>query len=145
MRIGEVATRTRTAVDTIRYYERLGLVPPPGRTASNYRTYAPAHVERLEFIRRCRGLDMSLAEIRALLVFCDQPQRHCDSVNDVLDERIRHVERRIDELQRLARELRQLRGVCRAPGSAADCRILNRLRSAAPARGRRRPAAVTRG
>lgn len=145
MRIGEVAARTRTAVDTIRYYERLGLVPPPGRTASNYRTYAPAHVERLEFIRRCRGLDMSLAEIRALLVFCDQPQRHCDAVNDVLDQRIHHVEGRIEELQRLARELRQLRGVCRSPGSAADCRILNRLRSAPPARGRRRPAAVTRG
>jgi Cd(II)/Pb(II)-responsive transcriptional regulator len=133
MRIGEVAERTQTPVDTIRYYERLGLLPKPGRTASNYRAYTPGQVERLNFIRRCRGLDMSLEEIRALLVFCDQPQRHCRSVNEVLDEHIRHVEDRISQLQRLARELQQLRGVCRAPGTAGDCQILNQLRHSSSA------------
>ena len=65
----------------------------------------------------------------ALLVFCDEPQRHCNEVNAVLDERIKHVDQRIEELTRLARELKQLRGVCRAPGTAGDCRILNTLRS----------------
>lgn len=134
MRIGEVAEVTRTPVDTIRYYERLGLLPKPGRTASNYRAYTSGQVERLNFIRRCRSLDMSLDEIRELLVFCDEPQRHCHAVNDVLDGHIRQVEDRIGQLQRLARELRQLRAVCRAPGTAADCRILGRLRSDRPVR-----------
>lgn len=132
MRIGEVAERTQTPVDTIRYYERLGLLPKPGRTTSNYRAYTSGQIERLNFIRRCRGLDMSLNEIRELLVFCDEPQRHCRAVNDVLDEHIRHVEDRISELRRLTRELRQLRAVCRAPGTAAECRILNTLRAAVP-------------
>ena len=133
MRIGEMATLTETPVDTIRYYERLGLLSAPARTGSNYRSYAPAQAERLHFIRRCRGLDMSLAEIRSLLVFCDQPQRHCHDVNAVLDEHIRHVDQRIEELNRLALELKQLRAVCRAPGRAANCRILNTLRSDAVA------------
>ena len=136
MRIGEVADQTGTPVDTLRYYERLGLLPPPARTGSNYRAYSAAHVDRLHFIRRCRGLDMSLAEIRSLLVFCDEPQRHCNDVNAVLDERIRHVDQRIEELTRLSRELKQLRGVCRAPGTAGNCRILNTLRSSAAPVGR---------
>ena len=142
MRIGQMADRTRTPVDTIRYYERQGLLPKPERTASNYRAYPPGHMERLNFIRRCRGLDMSLEEIRALLVFCDQPQLHCRSVNDVLDEHIRHVEDRIQQLRRLAKELRQLHGVCRAPGTAADCQILNALRSNASVPSK--PAAIGR-
>ena len=133
MRIGEVATLTETPVDTIRYYERLGLLPAPARTSSNYRSYSAAQIERLHFIRRCRSLDMSLAEIRSLLVFCDQPQRHCHDVNAVLDAHIRQVDQRIEELSRLAGELKQLRAVCRAPGRAADCRILNVLRSDAAA------------
>lgn len=129
MRIGEIATLTETPVDTIRYYERQGLLPAPARTSSNYRTYSTAQVQRLHFIRRCRSLDMSLAEIRSLLVFCDQPQRHCHDVNAVLDEHIRQVDQRIEELDRLARELKQLRAVCRAPGKAENCRILTTLRS----------------
>lgn len=111
------------------------MLPALARTGSNYRAYSTAHVERLHFIRRCRGLDMSLAEVRLLLVFCDEPQRHCKDVNAMLDERIRHVDQRIEELTRLSRELKQLRGVCRAPGTAGNCRILTTLRSsAAPAR-----------
>ena len=147
MRIGEVATLTETPVDTIRYYERLGLLPAPARTGSNYRSYSAAQIERLHFIRRCRSLDMSLAEIRSLLVFCDQPQRHCHDVNAVLDEHIRHVDQRIEELSRLARELKQLRAVCRAPGKAADCRILNVLRSdaTAPTRSKHRHAGRSHG
>ena len=133
MRIGEVADQTGTPVDTLRYYERLGCCRRPRGPVRNYRAYSAAHVDRLHFIRRCRGLDMSLAEIRSLLVFCDEPQRHCKDVNAVLDERIRHVDQRIEELTRLSRELKQLRGVCRAPDTAGNCRILNTLRgSAAP-------------
>lgn len=129
MRIGEVAELTGTPVDTIRYYERQGLLTAPGRSPANYRTYASEQVDRLHFIRRCRALDISLQEIRSLLVFCDEPGRHCTDVNDLLDEHIRHVDERIEELQRLARDLKQLRSVCRRPGSADRCEILKTLRS----------------
>lgn len=132
MRIGELAQRTQTPVDTIRYYERLGLLPRPARTTTNYRSYSAAQAERLQFIRRCRSLDMSLDEIRSLLVFCDQPERHCDDVNGTIEAHIRHVDERIEELKRLARELRQLRAACRAPGASAHCQILATLRTEAP-------------
>jgi Cd(II)/Pb(II)-responsive transcriptional regulator len=132
LRIGELAERTQTPVDTIRYYERVGLLAKPARTASNYRAYSDEAAQRLDFIRRCRRLDMSLDEIRALLSFCDEPTRNCEAVNDVLDENIRHVDQRLEELQRLARDLKQLRSVCRSPGTAQDCRTLRSLRTDAP-------------
>jgi Cd(II)/Pb(II)-responsive transcriptional regulator len=128
MRIGELAECTQTPADTIRYYERLGLLPKPARTASNYRSYSSEQADRLHFVRRCRGLDMSLDEIRSLLVFCDERQRRCHEVNEKLDEHIRHVDQKLEELQRLARELKQLRSVCRAPGKAENCKILRSLR-----------------
>ena len=129
MRIGELAERTDTPVDTIRYYERAGLLPAPSRTTSNYRSYSAAHAERLRFVRRCRGLDMSLNEIRTLLKFCDEPSRKCGEVNDVLDQHIVDLERRLEELLALACALKQLRAVCRSPGTAASCRILQSLRA----------------
>lgn len=129
MRIGELAARTATPVDTVRYYESLGLLPRPARTGANYRSYSESDVERLHFVRRCRALDMSLDEIRALLVFCDEPSRPCGEVNALLDEHIGHVEQRIEELQRLAGELRSLRSVCQSPGHAVDCEILRLLGS----------------
>ena len=73
MRIGELAKAAETQVETIRYYEREALLPQPERTDGNYRVYGPEHVERLLFIRYCRGLDMTLDEIRALLRMKDAP------------------------------------------------------------------------
>ena len=64
MKIGELSTASSTAIETIRYYEREGLLPPPGRTEGNFRIYEASHLERLQFIRYCRGLDMSLDEVR---------------------------------------------------------------------------------
>ena len=133
MRIGELAHRTATAVDTIRYYERVGLLPAPARTSSNYRSYSAAQVKRLQFIRRCRDLDIPLAHIRDLVRFCNAPRRHCREVNALLDDHIRQLQVRIDALKVLSRELQQLRAVCRNPGAAAGCRILQSLRQAPPA------------
>jgi len=140
MKIGEIAARAQTPVDTVRYYERIGLLPAPARTAANYRRYDAAHVARLDFIRRCRALDMSLQEIRALLGFCDDPQRDCGEVNALLDQHIGHVQARLVELQALHAELRQLRRVCRAPGQAGACRILQALRRPGAPRPRKRAA-----
>ena len=77
MKIGELARRTGCQVETIRYYEREGLLPEPARSPGNYRLYGSAHVERLTFIRHCRALDMTLGEIRTLLMHRDHPERDC--------------------------------------------------------------------
>ena len=86
MKIGELAKLTDTQVETVRYYEREGLLPAPARSDGNYRLYTQAHVERLSFIRNCRSLDMTLEEIRSLLSLRDSPQDQCESVNALIDE-----------------------------------------------------------
>ena len=125
MRIGELADATQTTVETIRFYEREGLLPAPGRSSGNYRLYTPAHAERLAFIRHCRNLDMTMDEIRRLLAFRDHPGADCGEVNALLDEHIGHVAERIRDLHKLERELRELRACCVVPG--ADCGILGQL------------------
>jgi len=127
MKIGDLARATRCAVETVRYYEREGLLPSPARSGGNYRLYGPGHVERLRFIRHCRSLDMTHDEIRALLAFRDAPGKKCDEVNALLDEHIGHVARRIDELRLLERELKKLRGQCRVVRTARDCGIMQSL------------------
>lgn len=127
MKIGELAKQTATPVETIRYYEREGLLPAPARTDANYRTYAAGHAERLSFIRHCRSLDMTLAEIRTLLQFKDAPEQDCGAVNELLDAHIGHVAQRIRELRALERQLRELRARCVARQDAQHCGILSGL------------------
>lgn len=136
MKIGELAAATATPVETIRYYERAGLLVAPARSGSgNYRRYGEADQQRLAFIRRCRALDMTLDEVRTLLAFIDAPGPDCERVNGLLDEHIGHVAARIAELKRLERQLRELRARCVALGSGAACGILQGLMGGeAPAR-----------
>lgn len=133
MKIGELATASDTVVETIRYYEREGLLPAPARTESNYRSYGPEHLARLQFIRYCRSLDMSLDEVRVLLRFKDSPNANCGDVNAVLDEHIGHVSRRIRELRALEKELKELRSQCAEVRQAQDCGILEGLSKASNA------------
>lgn len=130
MRIGELSTAASTAVETIRYYEREGLLPAPRRTKGNYRMYDKPHLERLQFIRYCRGLDMSLDEVRVLLRVKDAPAENCDDVNALLDEHIAHVAKRILELRRLEHKLRTLRQHCTASRPADTCGILSGMAEA---------------
>ncbi|HWS06103.1 MAG TPA: Cd(II)/Pb(II)-responsive transcriptional regulator, partial [Burkholderiaceae bacterium] len=109
MKIGELARLAGTNVETIRYYERDGLLPVPARSEGNYRIYGDAHVQRLSFIRRCRSLDMTLDEIRVLLHFKESPQENCADVNRLLDRHIGHVAQRMQELQELESQLKDLR------------------------------------
>ena len=127
MKIGELATATATGVETIRFYEREALLPTPARTAGNYRIYGEEHVDRLAFIRHCRGLDMSLDEIRVLLRFKDAPHEECGEVDRLLDAHIGHVAHRIRELKDLERSLKALRSLCGRSQSAGDCGILGEL------------------
>ncbi len=130
MKIGELSTASSTAIETIRYYEREGLLPLPGRTEGNFRIYEAPHLERLQFIRYCRGLDMSLDEVRVLLRFKDAPAEDCGDVNALLDEHIGHVSKRIKELRSLERQLKELRQRCSASRSADRCGILTGLAEA---------------
>ncbi|UDF37846.1 UNVERIFIED_ORG: Cd(II)/Pb(II)-responsive transcriptional regulator (plasmid) [Shinella sp. XGS7] len=127
MKIGELAVATATQIETIRFYEREGLFPSPGRSAGNYRLYDDSHVRRLIFIRRCRGLDMALDEIRTLLHFIDQPGADCGEVNQVLDDHIGHVAKRIRELRELETELQDLRSRCQSTSPGQACAILREL------------------
>lgn len=133
MKIGELARATSTRVETIRFYEREALLPPPARTEGNYRIYGQAHAERLSFIRHCRSLDMTLDEIRLLLRFRDAPQEDCGDVNALLDEQIARVARRVRELRQLEAQLKALRERCRAVHDAGHCGILVELDKAARA------------
>ena len=127
MKIGELSSATDTPVETIRFYEREGLLPQAKRSTANYRIYTAAHAERLAFIRHCRNLDMALAEVRELLRFKDAPGKDCANVNALLDEHIGHVSQRIRELRSLERELRALRARCATPGDGRQCGILGGL------------------
>lgn len=127
MKIGELATLTNTQVETIRYYEREKLLAAPSRSEGNYRIYGDAHAERLSFIRHCRGLDMTLDEIRVLLRFKDAPTENCFEVNELLDEHIGHVAERIEELRQLESQLKSLREACLGGQEAQHCGILNEL------------------
>ncbi len=131
MKIGELAKAAQTQVETVRYYEREGLLPAAPRSVGNYRVYRAEHIERLAFIRHCRSLDMTLDEIRLLLRFKDAPQEDCGDVNTLLDEHIGHVATRIRELRGLEKQLKALRAQCAGGNDAAHCGILNQLTQAA--------------
>jgi Cd(II)/Pb(II)-responsive transcriptional regulator len=131
VKIGELAKAAQTQVETVRYYERAGLLPQAPRTGANYRIYGAPHVERLGFIRHCRSLDMTLDEIRLLLRFKDAPNDDCGEVNALLEEHIGHVATRIRELRLLEKQLKLLRRQCLSAKDAAHCGILNELTLAA--------------
>lgn len=129
MKIGELAKQSGCPVETIRYYEREGLLPTPARSSGNFRLYDLDHVERLRFVRHCRSLDMNLDEIRTLLKFRDTPSANCGEVNALLDEHIHHVSQRIEELTGLQEELKTLRRLCRTTQRTDNCGIMKGLSS----------------
>tara|TARA_R110001599_G_scaffold153651_17_gene339065 strand:- start:5083 stop:5544 length:462 start_codon:yes stop_codon:yes gene_type:complete len=133
-RIGDLATRLSVGVETIRYYEREGLLPRPARSEGNYRLYSTSERERLEFVLHCRALDMTHEEIRNLLRLRDTPEQGCAEVNAVLDAHIGHVADRMRVLRSLQGQLKDLRARCEAPDTSKECGILQGL--AAPAKSR---------
>jgi Cu(I)-responsive transcriptional regulator len=124
--IGELATAIDTKVETIRYYERVGLLPKPKRTAGNYRSYEAAHLGRLSFIRRARDLGFSIEEVRNLLGLADQKDRSCETVDAIAREHLADVDRKIADLNELRRELDAIIRRCHR-GTIAECRILDAL------------------
>jgi Cd(II)/Pb(II)-responsive transcriptional regulator len=129
MKIGELAQVAQCTVETVRYYEKEGLLAAPTRTAANYRSYNGSHVDRLRFIRNCRALDMTHQEIHALLGLMDQPAGDCSGINQLLEEHIAHVDVRIAELSQLKQQLSELRDRCQSEQAVDACGILQGLAS----------------
>jgi len=127
MKIGELASAARCSVETIRFYEKAGLLPAPARTEGNYRQYGQGHLDRLKFVRNCRNLDMTHDEIRALLGMVDHPAQDCGPINHLLDEHIAHVDVRLRELRDLRGQLTRLREQCQAAQAVDTCGIVRGL------------------
>ncbi|TAN08051.1 MAG: MerR family transcriptional regulator [Rhodanobacteraceae bacterium] len=125
--IGTVARRAKVSIDTIRYYERAGLLPAPHRRASGYRDYDPGVVERLRFIRRAKELGFTLGEIRELLALSTDRERGVKGVKQRAEARLGQVQQRIRELQRMRRGLQQLIDACPGHGALEHCPILRAL------------------
>lgn len=124
--IGDLSRATGVKVETVRYYEKIGLLEKPERTAGNYRAYSLEHLNRLSFIRRSRDLGFSLDQVRALLDLADQRDRSCESVDAIAIAHLAEVDRKIADLRALRRELDSLLKQCRC-GTIAECRIIEAL------------------
>jgi Cu(I)-responsive transcriptional regulator len=125
--IGTLAKRTGTKVQTIRYYEQIGIMPEPGRTEGGRRRYGEAELDRLAFIRHSRQLGFSLDAIRELLDLSDSPGRSCAEVDAIAQRQLQEVEARIGRLEALRTELQRMIAKC-GSNRVADCRILEVLR-----------------
>ena len=126
MSIGEMSRQSGCKVQTIRYYEQIGLMPAPGRSAGNQRLYDPGHLDRLGFIRHGRELGFSLPAIRELLSLGDAPGTSCEAADAIARAQLGQVESRIARLQALRRELARMVAEC-AGGRIADCRVIEVL------------------
>ncbi len=118
-----VASRLRDKVQTIRYYEQIGLMPEPLRTSGNQRRYDSGHAERLAFLRHSRELGFSLDAIRELLDISDDPERSCETVDRIARDRLLEVDRRIRSLNAMKDELERMILQC-GDDKVADCRII---------------------
>lgn len=123
--IGEAARQSGLGIETIRYYEREGIVPAPARLGNGRRSYSPAAVARLRFLRTCRSLGFTLSESRLLLDLSERPQVDCAAVLDISEAHLRTVRARIRELRALERALRQLASNCRQ--NRTTCPLLEEL------------------
>lgn len=124
--IGDLSRATQTKVETIRYYERIGLLAAPLRTEGNYRAYDDEALSRLSFIRRARDLGFSLEQVRELLALSDDKSQSCATVDDLARARLEDVERKIADLEALRRELSSLLTQCRH-GKVSECLIIEAL------------------
>lgn len=124
--IGRLARETGCKVQTIRWYEEVGLMPKPARTPGNQRVYVREHADRLAFIRHARELGFPLEDVREMLAMGDQPGESCDAVDSVARRHLNQVRGRIERLKGLETELERMVEQCRG-GKVADCRIIEVL------------------
>jgi Hg(II)-responsive transcriptional regulator len=125
--IGEVAEQAKVHIETLRYYERRGLVARPPRSASNYRRYPPDAVRRVQFIKRAQELGFSLKEIKALLSLRAAPEAECGEIHARAEAKIEAIDEKIDALMAMKSALSKLVAECSGRGPLTECPILESL------------------
>ena len=108
MKISQLATATGVPAETIRYYEREKLLPPPARQENGYRAYTDKHVEQLAFIKHCRSLDISIADTALLLEFTLKPQTDCSQINQLIEQQLLKIRARLVSLTALEKQLEKV-------------------------------------
>lgn len=124
--IGELGSATSTKVPTVRYYEKIGLLPEPARSAGNQRRYGEEHFKRLAFVRHAREFGFSLEMIRELLSLADDPDHSCEDVDRIARAHVESVKRRIETLTALRSELERVIRQCKGD-TVSECRIIEVL------------------
>jgi len=124
--IGALSRHTGTTIETIRYYERIGLLPAPARSSGGYRLYGTGHLKRLNFVRRARTLGFSIEEVRRLLRLADERKRPCADVRAVAEAHLKDMRAKIVDLRRMERVLKATVARC-AEGRRADCPVIEAL------------------
>jgi len=124
MKIGELSEKLGITVETIRFYEKEGLLCAPDRSSSNYRIYGDHHLEDLAFVVFCRTIDISLDDIRTLLKLKHSPSESCEPINDAIDDKLIEIDKRISQLQALQKELQRLRSKCLGHSTIGECEIV---------------------
>ncbi len=127
MKIGELAKLTGCSIQSIRYYEKEGLLNSILRSEGNFRLYNDESVRQLIFIKRCRSLDISLSEIHQLSSLKATPEQNCNDVNKLFDKHLQQVDLKIAELKKLKSQLLDLRHKCSDENIVEDCAIIQKL------------------
>lgn len=129
MKIGELSKMSECSIQTIRYYEKEKLLSEPERSEGNFRLYSEKNINELEFVKHCRGLDIPLIDIKRLIELKNRPKDSCASVNALIDQQLKLVNKRIKELKSLKKELQQMANTCGVGGTIQTCGILSNLKN----------------
>ena len=132
LRTSDVAKQANVNLETIRFYERKGLLPKPPRTASGYRTFPPEMVRRVHFIKRTQDLGFSLKEIKELLALRHDPGTTCCDVRRRAEEKLAQIDAKVRDLQRMKKTLTRLTAACPGRGATTTCPILESLDASKP-------------
>lgn len=126
MKIGQLSEQAECKIETIRYYERIGLLPEPGRSEGGYRIYDEDHLKRLVFIRRSRQLGFTIEEIRGLLDLVDGGNYTCSDVKTITMEHVENIRHKIADLKKLEKTLTHIASLC-AGDATPECPIIDAL------------------
>ena len=127
MRIGELSKKTGLTIDAIRFYERSGLIRGPARTEGGYREFSPEAAVALEFVSRCRSLDIPIPEIMKLMKVRSGSSKSCREANEVIGDQLSNLRLRIKNLKKLEKSLSELQSVCNKELDPRDCKIIQSL------------------
>lgn len=127
MKIGQLSKISGCSIQTIRYYEKEGLLNLPSRSEGNFRLYDDRALRELEFVKHCRSLDIPLADIKTLLELKNKPEESCSSINNLIANQLELVNQRIKELKTLKSELQIMKKACSSDNTVEKCGIMRTL------------------